>query len=268
MEKGTSQAGLTKRASDVITANSEQISTFTKYAGVASGAYCVSYMPTWSCSQCRKSVSDGKIVKTFRTPMTDTNGFVMTSAADKTIYLVFRGSISAQNWMTDFQAMPVPYSAASGASVHSGFQSAIKDSVGTYFPIVKAQLDANPDYKILVTGHSLGGALALLGGMDLTQRDSRINSSNLSIFTYGGPRVGNKAFAEYVVKSKVPVFRSVNKMDPIPQTPPTLSGYVHPGVESWKKLTGSVQICNTQLESPQCSVSTAAAANNMMDHLQ
>ncbi|OBZ80292.1 Lipase, partial [Choanephora cucurbitarum] len=149
-----------------------------------------------------------------------------------------------------------------------GFSDAIKDSVGTYYPILKAQLDANPDYKILVTGHSLGGALAVLGGMDLTQRDKRITSSNLKIFTYGGPRVGNKAFANYVVNSKVPVFRSVNKSDPIPQSPPPTVGFVHPGVEAWKKVTGNVQICNTPLESNQCSSSAGMFAFNMMDHMQ
>ncbi|KAG5359166.1 putative feruloyl esterase A [Yarrowia sp. C11] len=53
-------------------------------------------------------------------------------------------------------------------------------------------LSANADYKLFVTGHSLGAATALLMG---------INLKNLGfdpmVITFGQPRVGNKAFADY-----------------------------------------------------------------------
>ena len=94
------RASLYERDSSVTAATGEQLRILKKHAMIASGAYCVATIPTWSCTRCKQAVSDGKIVKTFKTPLTDTNGFVMTSANDKTIYLSFRGSISSRNWMT------------------------------------------------------------------------------------------------------------------------------------------------------------------------
>lgn len=81
--------------------------------------------------------------------------------------------------------------------------------------------------------HSLGGAQALLAGMDLYQRDSRLTASNLSIFTVGCPRVGNPAFAYYVDSTGIPFSRSVNDRDIVPHVPPQSFGFLHPGVEAW-----------------------------------
>lgn len=97
---------------------------------------------------------------------------------------------------------------------------------------MQEQLTAFPTYQIIVTGqvfflliyciiinllkkyrHSLGAAQALLAGMDLYQRDSRITSKNLRIFTNGMPRTGDAAFAYYVDSTKIPLFRSVNQRD-------------------------------------------------------
>lgn len=66
---------------------------------------------------------------------------------------------------------------------------------------------------LLCNRHSLGGAQALLAGMDLYQRDSRLSSKNLSIFTVGTPRTGNAEFAYYVDSTGIPFSRSVNERD-------------------------------------------------------
>lgn len=51
----------------------------------------------------------------------------------------------------------------------------------------------------------------MLGAMDLYQRG--VPAHKLKLYTQGGPRVGNKAFAEYVLSTKIPVTRLINKMD-------------------------------------------------------
>ena len=43
-----------------------------------------------------------------------------------------------------------------------------------------------------MTGHSLGGALAVLCALDLQDIYGNIN-----LYTFGCPRVGNAAFAQY-----------------------------------------------------------------------
>lgn len=80
-------------------------------------------------------------------------------------------------------------------SVHSGFQSAYKGVEGTILSTVKSQLASNPSYRVVVTGHSLGGALASLSAVSLK---TGIPNLNLKLYTYGQPRVGNAAFASLV----------------------------------------------------------------------
>lgn len=88
--------------STVVIASTAQISEFKKYAGIASTAYCRSVVPLnqWSCTNCLKFVPDGKLIKTFTSLVTDTNGFVLRSDAQKTIYVVFRGTNSIRSAIT------------------------------------------------------------------------------------------------------------------------------------------------------------------------
>jgi hypothetical protein len=87
-----------KRSDTVVQATSAQIAQYTKFAGIAATAYCRAVIPldTWTCTQCLKQVPDGKLITTFTTTVTDTNGFVLRSDADQTIYVVFRGTNSVQ----------------------------------------------------------------------------------------------------------------------------------------------------------------------------
>jgi hypothetical protein len=90
-------------ASDsVYMASTSQIAEFQKYAGIAATAYCRDVVPgtEWDCTQCKKYASDGKLIKTFSSLITDTNGFVLRSDSQKTIYLVFRGTNSIRSAIT------------------------------------------------------------------------------------------------------------------------------------------------------------------------
>ena len=49
--------------------------------------------------------------------------------------------------------------------------------------------------KFLVTGYSLGGALATLAALEIKQL---LQPSSIKLYTFGQPRVGNDAFARYV----------------------------------------------------------------------
>jgi len=58
---------------------------------------------------------------------------------------------------------------------------------------VAEQLVQHPDYQLLITGHSMGGALATLLGISY----QNLGKSPL-VITFGQPRVGNSAFAKFV----------------------------------------------------------------------
>ncbi|WP_165070666.1 lipase family protein [Paludisphaera rhizosphaerae] len=118
-------------------------------------------------------------------------------------------------------AQLLPATRASGGRVHSGFLQA--------FQAISQQLDEvvaarRPGQALWLTGHSLGGALAVLAASHLRESDVT------GIYTYGCPRVGD---AEFVDTLPVCVHRRfVHRDDLIPKVPPPWPlGYRHAGEE-------------------------------------
>ena len=64
---------------------------------------------------------------------------------------------------------------------------------------------------LFITGHSLGGALALLA--------TRLVAPNVdgACYTFGAPRIGNYEYFRFI---KTPVYRIVNSTDIVPRVPP------------------------------------------------
>jgi hypothetical protein len=81
------------------TPSASDISTYTKYAELASTPYCRTVVPlgAWDCANCLNSVPDGVLVNTFSSLIDDTNGFILRSDKDKVIYLAFRGTNSIRS---------------------------------------------------------------------------------------------------------------------------------------------------------------------------
>lgn len=58
------------------------------------------------------------------------------------------------------------------------------------------------------------------------------------LYTYGSPRVGNEALAEFVTGQAPGLggnYRMTHVNDPVPQLPPTWIGYQHVAPEYWLK---------------------------------
>jgi hypothetical protein len=73
----------------------------------------------------------------------------------------------------------------------------------------------------LVTGHSLGGALATICALDLS-RSGFVGKNWLRLYTYGQPRTGDPAAAA-MIDQAIYHFRIVNKGDLVPHVPPMYS---------------------------------------------
>lgn len=71
--------------------------------------------------------------------------------------------------------------------------------------------------SITVTGHSLGAAIALLAADELST--CAPNVPPIAVFSFGGPRVGNRGFANHVSAKNVKVLRIVNSQDVITKVP-------------------------------------------------
>jgi triacylglycerol lipase len=126
--------------------------------------------------------------------------------------LSLRGTEGIKNGLTNInifqKRVPVP-GTESEALIHSGFQRAF-NSVKTATS-QKLQPLAEAGSTIYITGHSLGGALALIATRELAR------GSHESCYTFGSPRVGQFGFADYI---KTPIYRVVNANDIVPRIPP------------------------------------------------
>lgn len=73
-------------------------------------------------------------------------------------------------------------SAVGDSQVHSGFLYAYNVVSSTVLKTVKAQAASYPSYTIVVTGHSLGGAVASLAAVSIK---SALPKASLKLYTYG-----------------------------------------------------------------------------------
>ncbi len=106
----------------------------------------------------------------------------------------FRGSQDIKNWLINLQTTRTSYPACKDCSVHAGFYSGYL-MVQKYVNAEVSDLLAKyPKARIMVTGHSLGGALAILAAMDL---HTALSHQEMEIYTFGQPRVGNYEFVKY-----------------------------------------------------------------------
>jgi len=74
-------------------------------------------------------VADFNLTHTIYDKKHDTNGFIGVLPSDKSIYVVFRGSISVKNWLSDFNVDKDKYTVwpECKCKVHSGFQNCAVD---------------------------------------------------------------------------------------------------------------------------------------------
>lgn len=96
---------------------------------------------------------------------------------------------------------------------------------------LRTAIAASGAKTILVTGHSLGGAMAELAAIDL-----KLNvypSMKYATYTQGCPRVGNPAFATLYDQMIDASFREVHQADCVPHLPPKLLGFSHAPMEIW-----------------------------------
>jgi predicted lipase len=95
---------------------------------------------------------------------------------------------------------------------------------------VQNTLSAQGLSDVTVVGHSLGGALALLDGVFLGLQLPQ--NVTMKVITYGMPRVGNQAFADFVDSQLSGRVTHVNNQeDPVPVVPGRFLGFNHPSGE-------------------------------------
>jgi hypothetical protein len=152
---------------------------------------------------------------------------VLATGSDLAV-LAFRGTADPIDVLVDLAAHRMRWNAAEGVAgtVHAGFAAAL----GLLWDDVSAAL-APIQEPLWITGHSLGGALAVLAA---TRAPAE------AVVTFGAPRVGDAAFALFVNGLPARALRYVNCCDLVPGLPPEVLGFRHAGRLRYIDAAGDV----------------------------
>ena len=152
-------------------------------------------------------------------------GFVVREEATGAVLVCLRGTQTPQEWLHNFTAVPNPFSLVPGFGwVHLGFErmyARVRASIRT-------ALAAVGDVRVTVLGHSLGGAMATLGAVDVKRN---MGKTQVDLCTVGGPRTGKVGFRRNF-NDEIPIaYRVTNQFDIVPHVPSAITGWNHVGEE-------------------------------------
>ncbi|OSD03904.1 alpha/beta-hydrolase [Trametes coccinea BRFM310] len=165
--------------------------------------------------------------------------FLVAHDADEDTIVVAHQGTDPKNFLSDLNDLKfaqvganktVLPAAGDDIKMHDGFAYAQSRTADIVLSTVQSALESTGSKKILVTGHSLGAAIASIDAMMLkTRLDQNLS---LSAVVFGLPRVGNQAWADFVDQTLGSSFTHVtNQNDPVPRVPPQSLQFQHPSNE-------------------------------------
>ena len=136
---------------------------------------------------------------------------VSRKCADHTI-LAVEGTNETTDWVTNLKFL------IKRDDCHRGFKN---NANRTLAELVVAYEGLNPEGKLVIAGHSLGGATATCIADLLWESGNK----NVALVTAGSPRPGGRRLKRRI--KDLEHYRFVHGDDIVPKTPPRLAGFVH-----------------------------------------
>jgi hypothetical protein len=145
---------------------------------------------SWTCPVCRAASSNFETHWAYESGQ-DIQGFVGVDKVMNRIVIAFRGSKTLSNWIANlkFARVDSPFQECYNCRVHKGFLDDYNSIADDLFKAVNEIRTKTGINRVLVTGHSLGAALALFAAVDLVIHDG---FAQPVLYTFGLPRVGNE----------------------------------------------------------------------------
>ncbi|KAJ1767057.1 hypothetical protein IW140_004210 [Coemansia sp. RSA 1813] len=211
-------------------------------------------------------------------------GYIGIDHKRQHVVVAFRGTTHVMDVLADAQVVQVQWpTSVNGSKVHWGFLAAYMSARN----VVQDALDAiaidREQYQVQFIGHSLGAAQATLAFVDYVERRNGSYQMRPQLTTFGSPRVGNQAFAQYadamLMAANGKGLRLVHESDIVPHLPRSFllpfQDYAHSGREVWardsEKAPASVLVlCQEKGEAeedPSCSASVSPLRWNIADHM-
>ncbi|KAL8801648.1 MAG: hypothetical protein Q9200_006875 [Gallowayella weberi] len=166
------------------------------------------------------------------TPKFDDTGYIAIDDTNKIIVLAIRGSVSDTNWRADWDMIRVQVNFCDNCKIHRGFRNSWEEIKIAVLVNIQKAVQLHPDYRIIVTGHSLGGAVATLAAAELRRLDGHFLAET-ELYTFGSPRIANDVAAEWLSGQSRFSWRITNENDIVPRLPPHILGYHHTEPEYW-----------------------------------
>ena len=161
-------------------------------------------------------------------------GLVLQADDSGDVAVAIRGTEGILEWVHDaeFLLVPCPILPGSGHT-EDGFTLMYQSlDIGTSSgsPSLAQALDSlpypNPVTSMTICGHSLGGALATLLGLDVA---ANTRFKDTFVYTYASPRTGDPEFSSTFNQVIKHSFRIANRLDLVPKLPfPPLYEHVNP----------------------------------------
>lgn len=105
---------------------------------------------------------------------------------DKKIYVVYQCSTSDRDWVNNFRFFTKSiYVDSRKIECHVGFLSAFLSAKDKVFQQLESYMVGHPDYKVVMTGHSFGGAMSMLSAMFFYREFNK----KANMVTFGSPKV-------------------------------------------------------------------------------
>ncbi|KAF6999723.1 hypothetical protein CFC21_015702 [Triticum aestivum] len=233
---------------------------------------------TWTCSRCNDLTKGFEIRCIIVDIQNCLQAFIGVDHNLNAVIVAIRGTQenSVQNWIKDlvWKQVDLNYPNMPDAKVHTGFYSAYNNTLlrPAITNAVRKARRLYGDISIIVTGHSMGGAMASFCALDLA---ISLGSDTVHLMTFGQPRIGNAAFASYFEQYVPSAIRVTHEHDIVPHLPPYFFflprlTYHHFPREVWEHdVDGNTtfRVCDGSGEDPDCCRSVFALFLSASDHL-